>query len=100
MLQDCYSKKTDSKLDDQNASGYDMESYGAYKQVDWRSAVDVRAQKILQEPTYHDGSRYHVGMLGADDQINLQKNYSAFSSVRTPSWERPEFKRTVFNDHP
>ena len=56
-------KDTDSELAEQLRSWYDIESYGAFKQVDSRSAADARAEKILEATTYHDGSRYQVGML-------------------------------------
>ena len=60
-------------------SWYDMESYGAYKQVDPLSAADARAQEILETTTIHNGQRYDVGMLWADDNIQLPNNY--FSSL-------------------
>ena len=60
-------------------SWYDMESYGAFKQVDARSAADVRAQETLETTTFHCGQRYDVGMLWADDNIQLTNNY--FSSL-------------------
>ena len=64
-----------------------MESYGAMKQVDSRSAADARAEKILDETTYHDGTRYQVGMLWADPESSLPKNY--FSAlVQLKSLER------------
>ena len=56
-----------------------MESYGAYKQVDPRSAADARAQEILETTTIHNGQRYDVGMQWADDNIQLPNNY--FSSL-------------------
>ena len=56
-----------------------MESYGAFKQVDPRSAADARAQEILETTTFHNGQRYDVGMLWADDNIQLPNNY--FSSL-------------------
>ena len=56
-----------------------MESYGAYKQVDTRSAADARAQELLETTTIHNGQRYDVGMLWADDNIQLPNNY--FSSL-------------------
>ena len=34
-----------------------------------------RAQKVLQESTYDDRSRYRVGVPWSDDQINLPNNY-------------------------
>ena len=80
-------KDVDSELADQLRSWYDMESYGAFKQVDSRSAADARAEKILDDTTYHDGSRYRVGMLWAEDDSSLPNNY--FSAlVQLKSLER------------
>ena len=77
----------DSELVDQIRSWYDMESYGAMKQVDSRSAADARAEKILDETTYHDGTRYQVGMLWVDAESSLPNNY--FSAlVQLKSLER------------
>ena len=56
-----------------------MESYGAFKHADPRSAADARAQEILETTTFHNGQRYDVGMLCADDNIQLPNNY--FSSL-------------------
>ena len=56
-------------------SWYEMESYGAYKQVDPRSAADARAQDIHETTTFHNGQKYDVGMLWADDNIQLPNNY-------------------------
>ena len=47
-------KDADSELGDQLRSWYGMESYGAFKHVDPRSAADARAEKILDRTTYHD----------------------------------------------
>ena len=69
----------DYELGCQVKSWYDMESYGAYKQVDPRSAADARAHKILETKTFHNGQRYDVGMLWVDDSIQLPNNY--FSSL-------------------
>ena len=63
-------------------SSYDVESYGAYKQVDPRSTADARAQKIPETTTFHYGQRYDVGLLWADDNIQLPNNY--FSSLVQP----------------
>ena len=90
-------KELDSELADQLRSWYDIESYGAYKQVDSRSAADARALKILEETTYHDGNRYHVGMLWTEADSSLPNNY--FSAlVQLKSLERrldkdPELKQ-------
>ena len=52
-----------------------MESYGALKQLDPRSASDGRAHDILEDTTVHNGKKYDVGILWAEDNIELQNNY-------------------------
>ena len=42
-------KDSNSELGDQLCSWYEMESYGDFKQVDPRSAVDARAERYLTE---------------------------------------------------
>ena len=66
---------------------YELESYGTFKQADPRSSADKRAQKILDSTTIHDGSRYVVGMLWADDNIHLPDNFYA-SLVQFKSLEK------------
>ena len=61
------------KLADHIRSSYDMESFGAYKQVDPCSVSDASDQKILKNATYHDGCQYHFGMLWANDKNNVTK---------------------------
>ena len=74
-----------------------MESYGAMKQVDSRSASDARAENILDETTYHNGTRYQVGMLWDDDESSLPNNY--FSAlVQLKSLERRLGKDVDFRD--
>ena len=68
------SSENDSILADQLRSWYDMESFGAYKQVDSRSAADAQGMKILEEITFNDGCRYQVVMLWADDESTLPNN--------------------------
>ena len=65
----------DYELACQVKSWYEMESYGTYKQVDPRSAADARAQEKLETTTFYNGQRYDVGMLWADDNIHLPRNY-------------------------
>ena len=61
-----------------------MESYGALKQVDPRSASDARAHEILENTTVHYGKRYDVGVLWAEDNIELPKNYfSALVQIKS-----------------
>ena len=87
LLQAVTQSESDSKLADQLRSWYEMESFAAMKQVDPRSDADARASKFLQETTYHDGCRYQVGMLWADDESSLPNNY--FSAlVQLKSLER------------
>ena len=57
-------------------SRYDMESYGALKQVDPRSSSDARAHDILENTTVHNGKRYHVGMLWLKTTSNYPTNIS------------------------
>ena len=68
-------KEHDCTLSDRLRSWYDIESYGAYKQVDSRSAADARATNLLDETTYHDGSQYQEGMLWVDDGSCLPNKY-------------------------
>ena len=67
------------ELSSQVKSWYDIESFGANKQVDSRSAADARAHEILESTTLHNGLRYDVGTLWAADNIQLPNNY--FSSL-------------------
>ena len=91
LFSTCFKAVTNSEQDsvlvEQIRSWYDIESYGAYKQVDCRSAADARAVEMLEETTFHDGCRYHVGMLWADAESSLPNNY--FSAlVQLKSLER------------
>ena len=68
-----------NELANQIKSWYDIESFGANKQVDSRSAADARAHEILENTTVHNGLGYDVGMLWAVDNTKLPNNY--FSSL-------------------
>ena len=63
--------ETNFELTSQVKSWYDMESYGALKQVDPQSAADARALDIFENITVHNGKRYDVEMLWAEDNIEL-----------------------------
>ena len=54
---------------------YKLESYGAMMEVASRSSADRRAVEILEKTTAHDGQRYQIGMLWANDDIDLPNNY-------------------------
>ena len=69
----------DNELASQVKSWYDIESFGANKQVNPRSAADAMAHKILESTTIHNGLRYDFGMLWAGDNTKLPNNY--FSSL-------------------
>ena len=71
-------------------SWYDMESYGAYKQVDPRSAANACADEILEKTTFHNCQRYDVGLVWADDNIQLPNNFfrHCYSSSLSKSGSR------------
>ena len=73
-----------------------MEPFGAYKQVNPRSASNARGQKILEVTTNHHGCRYQVGMLWTDERSSCPNNYFS-ASVQLNSRKRrlvktPELK--------
>ena len=87
----------DTELACQIKRWYEIESYGAYKQVNCRSAEDKRAAKILDSSTVHDGSRFAVGMLWAEESIMLPDNYYSFL-VQLKSLEKRLAKNPHFRD--
>ena len=60
---------------DQIKTWFELESYGAFKQVDARSAADKRALSVLKNDTFHEGERYIVPMLWNDKESTLPNNY-------------------------
>ena len=74
----------DFEFANQVKSWYDMESYGALKQVDPQSAADARAFDIPKNTTVQNGKRYDVGMLWTEDNIELPNNhFSALVQLKT-----------------
>ena len=74
----------DSFLTDQRKSWYELESYGAIKQVDARSSADKHALSILTSETVHNGTRNIVPMLWIESNVNLPKNYySSLAQFKT-----------------
>ena len=69
----------DMSVADQIKTWYELESFGAFKQVDARSAADKRALSVLKNDIFHDGERYIVPMLWNDKESTLPNNY--FSSL-------------------
>ena len=88
FLSTCFKCNTDdTELACQIKRWYEIESYGAYRQVDSRSVEDKRTAKIPDSSTVHDGSRYTVGMLWAEESIMLPDNYYS-SLVQLKSLEK------------
>ena len=74
----------DSSLTDQIKSWYELKSYGAFEQVDARSAADKHALSILNSETVHNGERYIVPMLWNDSNFSLPNNYySSLAQFKT-----------------
>ena len=74
-------------LVEQLRTWYEVESYGAMKEVNPRSSADRRAVEILEKNTTHDDQRYQVGMLWANDDLDLPNNYYS-ALVQLKSLER------------
>ena len=75
-----------------------MESYGVYKQVDPRSAANASAQEKLETTTFHNGQRYDVGMLRANDNIQLPNIYLS-SLVQLKSLEKRLSRDTTLKEN-
>ena len=61
-----------------------MQSYGIFKQVDARSAVDKHALSVLNSEIVHNGERYIVPMLWIDGNVSLPNNYySTLAQLKT-----------------
>ena len=86
----------DSSLTDQIKSWYELESYGAFKQVNARSAADKHALSILNSETVHNGERYIVPMLWIDSNVSLPNNYysslAQFKSLERRLSKDPELR--------
>ena len=81
----------DSSLTDQIKSWYELESHGAFKQVDARSATDKHSSE-----TVHNGERYIVPMLWIDSNVSLPNNYysslAQFKTLETRLSKDPELR--------
>ncbi|XP_075250920.1 uncharacterized protein LOC142343117 [Convolutriloba macropyga] len=93
FISSCFKIVTEPETDlaEQLKSWYDMESYGAVKEVDPRSSSDRRAVEILEKTTFNDGKRYQVGMLWSKDDLPLPNNYYS-ALVQLKSLEKRLFR--------
>ena len=74
----------DSSLTGQIKSCYELESYGAFTQVDARSAADKHDFFILNSEAFHNGERYIVPMLWIESNVSLPNNYySSLAQFKT-----------------
>ena len=65
----------DSSLTDPMKTWYELEFYGAFKQINARSATFKHVLSILNSETVHDGERYIMPMLRVDSKVSLPNNY-------------------------
>ena len=62
-------------LANQMKKWWDMETYASVCDVSGRSKEEKRALSILERTTKHNGERYEVGLMWADDNPDLPNNY-------------------------
>ena len=92
----CNLSVSSDPLADQMKKWWDMETYASVCDVSGRSREEKRAQAILERTTKHNGERYEVGLLWADDNPNLPNNYYSayqqFLSMEKRLSKDPELK--------
>ena len=83
-------------LADQMKKWWDMETYASVCNVSGKSKEDKRAISLLEKTTRHNGERYEVGLLWAEDKPNLPNNYYSayqqFLSMEKRLERDPELK--------
>ena len=62
-------------LSEQMKKWWDMETYSSVCNVTGKSKEEKRALFILEKTTKHNGERYEVGFLWAEDELRLTNNY-------------------------
>ena len=88
----------DNELESQVKSWYDIESFGANKQVDTRSAADARAHEILENTTVHNGLRYDLGKLWAAENTKLVQLKSLEKRLAKNEDLREKYTSTIKED--
>ena len=92
----CNMSMTSDPLADQLRKWWDMETYSSVCNVTGKSKEEKRALSILEKSTKHNGERYEVGLLWADDEPNLPNNYYSahqqFMSLEKRLDKDPELK--------
>ena len=96
----------DSELSTQIKSWYDMESFGAVKQVDPCLSSDRRAVEIIDQSTVHEKGGYFVGMLWSSNEVKLPNIYfSALVQLKSlekrfnkDSFLRERYAQTIQED--
>ena len=96
MAASCNFSVSSDPLADQMKKWWEMETYASVCDVSGRSKEEMRAQAILEKTTKHNGERYEVGPLWADDNPNLPNNYYSayqqFLSMERRLSKDPELK--------
>ena len=75
MAASCNFSVSSDPLADQMKKWWDMETYASVCNLSGRSKEEKRVQAILEKTTKHNGERYEVGLLWADDNPSQPNNY-------------------------
>ena len=98
ILSTCFKAIVETEnLTEQIRAWYDIESFGAFKHIDPRSAADSRALKILEETTFHHGERCQGGMLWATEEPPPESYFAAL--VQLKSLEKCPEKDVVLKEN-
>ena len=62
-------------LSEQMKKWWDMQTYSSVCNVTGKSKEEKRALSLLEKTTRHNGQRYEIGILWAEDELSLPNNY-------------------------
>ena len=71
---------TSDPLSEQMKKWWDKETYSTVCNVTGKSKEEKRALSIMEKTTKHNGERYEVGLLWAEDEPSLPNNYFLHTS--------------------